>query len=559
MVDKPGCTTAAQLAELRRVQAETGRISRSAIPSTTCSPPPSPPARLVKPRRDRPRAPDHRPRAAPGRQLHPARLVLGAASAAAAILVDIASHQFEQFLPSPARRGRSRSRARSRPTSTIPTRPLERLRPRCCSPPTTPPASSASTGSRRTARRSGATAGSSSWAPRARSSSASTSTSQGRPGGDHLFLDDGKGTRHMDCSDTQLAYGEQLRDDVLNRTETAMPQDHCFLAMELALAGAPAHRRRPLAGSRGMTRAQGRRRRRRHRRLAHRGLRARCPSSTRSRRSATSTPRAAQRSPAKFAIPATVDRPRRAPRARPRHRRHLHALRPAPRAGDRRRSRAGFHVVVEKPVAQQPRRGRRARRRRGGSPAGASRPIFQYRFGHGIQKLAPPARQGLRRPRLGRHRRDPLAPRRRLLRPAAWRGTFDGELGGCLTTHAIHIHDMLCEVLGPIASVHARTSNRAEPQRDRGHAPSSRSNSPTAPSPPPRSRSARARRLSRLRFCFDDLVAESDLAPTTPATTPGRFLARRPGRPPRASTRRWPTSRRCPSASPASSTASTRR
>ena len=24
-------------------------------------------------------------------------------------------------------------------------------------------------------------------------------------------------------------------DDVLNRTETAMPQEHCFLAMELAL------------------------------------------------------------------------------------------------------------------------------------------------------------------------------------------------------------------------------------------------------------------------------------------------------------------------------------
>ena len=71
---------------------------------------------------------------------------------------------------------------------------------------------------------------------------------EGRPGGDHLFLTDGKGTRYMDCSGTRLDYGERLRDDVLNRTATAMPQDHCFRAMELALE---AHRLAvPLAGAR---------------------------------------------------------------------------------------------------------------------------------------------------------------------------------------------------------------------------------------------------------------------------------------------------------------------
>jgi predicted dehydrogenase len=57
----------------------------------------------------------------------------------------------------------------------------------------------------------------------------------GRPGGDHLFLVDRAGTRHIDCTGTKIIYGEQLRDDVLNRTETAMPQRHCFLATELAL------------------------------------------------------------------------------------------------------------------------------------------------------------------------------------------------------------------------------------------------------------------------------------------------------------------------------------
>lgn len=57
----------------------------------------------------------------------------------------------------------------------------------------------------------------------------------GRQGGNHLFLVDQKETRYVDCKDQKLPYGEQLVDDVLNRTETAMPQAHCFLAMELAL------------------------------------------------------------------------------------------------------------------------------------------------------------------------------------------------------------------------------------------------------------------------------------------------------------------------------------
>jgi len=71
---------------------------------------------------------------------------------------------------------------------------------------------------------------------------------EGRPGGDHLFLTDGAGTRYVDCSGVELDYGARLRDDVLNRTETAQGQARCFLAMELALE---AHRVAvPLAGTR---------------------------------------------------------------------------------------------------------------------------------------------------------------------------------------------------------------------------------------------------------------------------------------------------------------------
>jgi predicted dehydrogenase len=58
----------------------------------------------------------------------------------------------------------------------------------------------------------------------------------GRAGGNHLFIINQKETKYYDCSAVYIPYGEQLVSDVVNRTETAMPQDHCFLATELALA-----------------------------------------------------------------------------------------------------------------------------------------------------------------------------------------------------------------------------------------------------------------------------------------------------------------------------------
>ncbi len=57
----------------------------------------------------------------------------------------------------------------------------------------------------------------------------------GRNGGNHLFLVDQKGVQHIDCNNVVLPYGPQLVQDIINRTETAMPQAHCFLASELAL------------------------------------------------------------------------------------------------------------------------------------------------------------------------------------------------------------------------------------------------------------------------------------------------------------------------------------
>ena len=62
----------------------------------------------------------------------------------------------------------------------------------------------------------------------------------GRPGGDHLFIVDQKETRYIDCKDGDLPFGPRLVSDIVNRTETAMPQAHTFLTMELVLEGAGA-------------------------------------------------------------------------------------------------------------------------------------------------------------------------------------------------------------------------------------------------------------------------------------------------------------------------------
>jgi len=57
----------------------------------------------------------------------------------------------------------------------------------------------------------------------------------GRPGTDHLFLVNREGPRHIDCSAVERPFGRQFLDDVRNRTETAMPQQRCYNAMKMAL------------------------------------------------------------------------------------------------------------------------------------------------------------------------------------------------------------------------------------------------------------------------------------------------------------------------------------
>jgi len=57
----------------------------------------------------------------------------------------------------------------------------------------------------------------------------------GRDGTDHLILVNGDRCEHIDASGVPLTYFDALTADIQNRTETAMTQSHCFKVMEIAL------------------------------------------------------------------------------------------------------------------------------------------------------------------------------------------------------------------------------------------------------------------------------------------------------------------------------------
>ena len=57
----------------------------------------------------------------------------------------------------------------------------------------------------------------------------------GRAGSNHLFIVDQQETRYIDCSGLHLPFAEQLIHDVQDRTETAISQAHVFLTCELIL------------------------------------------------------------------------------------------------------------------------------------------------------------------------------------------------------------------------------------------------------------------------------------------------------------------------------------
>lgn len=183
--------------------------------------------------------------------------------------------------------------------------------------------------------------------------------------------------------------------------------------------------------------------------------------------------------------------------------------------------RVGKHVICEKPlvgsladadtlIATQ------------AEASGKLLPIFQYRFGNGLQKARHIIRSGLAgKPYLATV--ETAWSRDAAYYAVPWRGRWDTELGGALLGHAIHAHDLLSYLMGPAASVYARATTRVNPIETEDTVVASlvlesgalASLAVTLGS---------AREISRMRLCFEHVTFQSGLSPYAPGDDPWQII-----------------------------------
>jgi predicted dehydrogenase len=186
---------------------------------------------------------------------------------------------------------------------------------------------------------------------------------------------------------------------------------------------------------------------------------------------------------------------------------------------------AGKQVVCEKPLAgslddvdrlslaEQQARGRIL-------------PIFQYRYGNGVQKAKRIVDGGLAgKPYLATS--ETAWKRTASYYAVPWRGRRATELGGVLLTQAIHAHDIMTYLLGPVASVFARTATRVNPIEVEDCAVASLVMESGALVSLAATLGSQ-KEISRLRFCFEHVTFESCLEPYAPGDDPWQIIPASP-------------------------------
>jgi predicted dehydrogenase len=187
---------------------------------------------------------------------------------------------------------------------------------------------------------------------------------------------------------------------------------------------------------------------------------------------------------------------------------------------------AGFHVICEKPITGSL-ADIDAIERVAATAQGTLSPIFQYRFGSGLQKLKLlQAKRLCGTPYLAtietswRREADYYA--------TPWRGKWETELGGCCLTQAIHAHDILSYVNGPMKRVYARLATRVNPIEVEDCAAISVEMANGSLATLAVTMGA-TEELSRLRFMFANVTVESrGTHPYQPGNEPWHFKGRTP-------------------------------
>ncbi|MEP1207724.1 MAG: Gfo/Idh/MocA family oxidoreductase [Rhizobiaceae bacterium] len=184
---------------------------------------------------------------------------------------------------------------------------------------------------------------------------------------------------------------------------------------------------------------------------------------------------------------------------------------------------SGKHVICEKPLVNSLRdadllaqKARQCNR--------LLSPVFQYRYGPATAQLKALMDAGLAgRPFVANiethwNRGDDYYA-------IDWRGTWKGEQGGAVLGHAIHNHDLLCAIFGPVEKLSAFATTRVNDieVEDCASVSFQMTNGALASSS---ITLGAAEDTSRLRFCFENLTAESGSLPYAPAEDQWTFTAR---------------------------------
>jgi predicted dehydrogenase len=187
--------------------------------------------------------------------------------------------------------------------------------------------------------------------------------------------------------------------------------------------------------------------------------------------------------------------------------------------------RAGKHVLCEKPIA--------------GSLADVDKlaavvketgrwlmPIFQYRFGNGVMKAKHIIDQGIAgRPYIATA--ETAWKRTSDYYDLPWRGKWETEFGGVLVSHAIHLHDMLTFLMGPVASVFCRTVTRVNAIEVEDCAAASLAMESGALATLSATLGSQ-KEISRLRLCFENVTFESTLERYRPGDDPWAIVPASP-------------------------------
>lgn len=186
---------------------------------------------------------------------------------------------------------------------------------------------------------------------------------------------------------------------------------------------------------------------------------------------------------------------------------------------------AGKHVICEKPLVGSLAEMDEVIRTEAESP-GKLMPIFQYRYGNGIQQAKAIIEEGLAgKPYVVTA--ETMWKREPDYYAVPWRGKWKTELGGNLMSHAIHIHDLVTYLMGPISGLFGRIATRVNDIEVEDCASAScilQSGALASLT----ATTGSHEQISRIRLAFENVTFESDHSPYAPGAAPWKIIPASP-------------------------------